>query len=280
MAEKYTVHSSIAATTERTTSARIVRQAGIWHRPQTLNFISDVLMLVAAVGLGWALVSWTLSAPLFPVKNVTVVTQVKHVTHDQVDMVARAMKGNFFTVKLDDVRDALKMLPWVKSAEVARSWPDGLEISIVEYQPVAYWRGLSGSDEKVQLITAEGDLFDASSDAPMPELVGPPGKEAEVLKHYVKYAELFAPLGARPVRLERSERDAWRMVLDNGLVIVLGREQEHSTPEERVRRFVATWPRLKNELGMEVASADLRYAGGFALTPKKPGHTPQPTGGN
>jgi cell division protein FtsQ len=71
----------------------------------------------------------------------------------------------------------------------------------------------------------------------------------------------------RLVGLALSAREAWQLTLDNGLVIVLGREQERASVNQRLARFVVNWPRVKEQIDIQVAVADLRYPGGFALAP-------------
>ena len=75
------------------------------------------------------------------------------------------------------------------------------------------------------------------------------------------------PLGVRLVGLALSAREAWQLQLDNGMTIVLGREQEKSPLVERLQRFIAVWPGVHKEIDIEIRVADLRYPGGFALTP-------------
>ena len=120
----------------------------------------------------------------------------------------------------------------------------------------------------MSLVDTRGKVFLASSDTTMPELSGPPGSAATVLARYHEYSRLLEPLLARLVRLDLSARGSWEMRLDNGLVIVLGREEERVPLEARLKQFVAAWPRLHDEFGLEVVRADLRYPDGFALTPK------------
>lgn len=247
------------------------RRAGLWHRPSLLDLASDVLLLFAAIGLGWALMTWALSRPLFPLRELILKTPPTQVTQAQIEYVARtAIHGNFFTTRLDDVRIAFEKLPWVRRAEVRRLWPDALELSIEEHEAVAYWKnaGAGGGDGNgdVRLVNRQGEVFGASSNVDMPELSGPQGTAASVLARYSACEKMLEPLQARLVRLDLSARGAWQLWLDSGLTIVLGRERERTPLDMRLTRFVAAWPRLREELGARIVRADLRYPDGFALT--------------
>jgi cell division protein FtsQ len=240
---------------------------GVWHRPALLNLVADVLMLFAAVGLGYALVVWFLSRPLFPLREVVVLTPPAQVTTAQLEYAARsAIRGNFFSVDLDAVRAGFEKLPWVRRAEVRRRWPDTLELHLEEHRAVAHWT-VADSGE-AHLVNRQGEVFVAASNADLPGLSGPQGSAAYLLGQHAEFSRVLAPLGRRLVALALSAREAWQLRLDDGMVIVLGREQDKAPLGERLARFVAAWPQARERLGdLQVAVADLRYPSGFALTP-------------
>jgi cell division protein FtsQ len=257
-------------------TTRPARRNGFWYRPQLLDLASDALLLFAAIGLGWALVTWTLSRPLFPLRELVLIEPPAQVTQAQLEYVTRtAIQGNFFTARLEDVRLAFEKLPWVRHAEVRRRWPDGLELRIEEHEAVAYWKTAGDYSDSVRLVNRYGEVFDASSDDPMPELSGPQGTSAAVLERYETYSTMLKPLQMKLVDLELSARGAWQLKLDDGMTIVLGRERESAPLDARLADFVSVWPRLKNEPGLRVARADLRYSDGFALVPMDNKTAPQ-----
>jgi cell division protein FtsQ len=258
---------SSTSTARRAACARAgKREGGLWHRPRALNLVSDALLLLGALGLGWALVAWTFSKPLFPLRGLVLSAPPSQVTQAQLEYVARtAIKGNFFTANLEDVRMAFEKLPWVRYAEVRRLWPDGLGLNLEEHEAVAYWKNIGDGGGDVRLINRQGEAFAASSDAVMPEFAGPPSSAATMLEHYGTYSRILRPLQARLVRMDLSVRGVWRLWLDNGLSIVLDREQERSSIEARLENFVEAWPYLQDRLGGRIARADLRYPNGFAL---------------
>ncbi|MDR1853718.1 MAG: cell division protein FtsQ/DivIB [Azoarcus sp.] len=266
MAEQRTLPPAYSSAAGRARPTRAERARGLWHRPRSLNLIADVMLVCAVAALAWAAVTWVLSRPIFPLRELVLASPPAQTTQAQLEYVARtAIHGNFFTARLEDVRAAFEKLPWVRSAEVRRLWPDGLELTLEEHEAVAYWRDSESGD--VRLINAQGEVFMASSDAAMPELSGPRGTATTVLKRFDEYARLLEPLQAKLVRLDLSPRGAWALRLDNGLTVVLGREEERAPLEARLKQFIAAWPRLHGEMGLEVARADLRYPDGFALTP-------------
>ncbi len=239
---------------------------GLWHRPALLNLISDLLTLLGASGLSWALVIWFVSRPLFPLNEIVVLTPAAHVTEEQLEYAARtAIDGNFFTVDLEAVKATFEKLPWVRKAEVRRRWPDAIELRIEEHKAVAYWTVSESGDAR--LVNAQGEVFIAASNAEMPQFDGPQGSSGGLLARYAEFSSLLQPMGLGLVGLALSAREAWQLRLDNGLVIMLGREQERSQLSDRLKRFITAWPRVREQIDIDIKVADLRYPSGFALTP-------------
>lgn len=243
-------------------------ETGLWHRPRLLNFISDLLVLCATAALGYAAVLWVMTRPIFPLEEVVLLNDPGKVTVDQLEYAARqGIHGNFFTVDLDQVKVAFERLPWVRSAQVRRHWPGGVELRLDEYEAAAYWKN-AGSDEQ-HLVDPSGAIFNASSDASLPTLSGPPGSAAYLLAKYALFNKAVEPLGHRLEALTLSARQAWQLRLDDGMVLQLGRDQPKSTADARLERFVRAWPATAQQLNnIKVAVADLRYPGGFALRPE------------
>jgi cell division protein FtsQ len=95
--------------------------------PQLLNLVSDLLTLMVAVppaGLGaGALVR--VAACCFRCAS----GRGHHAAGPGHRGAARvrgtlALRGNFFTVDLEAVKETFEKLPWVRKAEVRRRWPD------------------------------------------------------------------------------------------------------------------------------------------------------------
>jgi cell division protein FtsQ len=239
---------------------------GLWHRPQVLNLIADLLLVLGATGLGYACVSAVSRLPVFPLQAVEVVTSLNHVTTDQLDIVARSsLKGNFFTVNLDDVRTSFEKLPWVRRADIRRRWPGVIEVRLEEHVATAYWR--VGDTGDMRLVNRYGEVFTAASNAKMPVFTGPEGSAGVLLTKFNQFAGKLGDLGEHLVGVSMSAREAWQLKLDDGVTIELGHEQPGQSLDERLERFVSQYPKARAQLNLKVAVVDLRYPNGFALRP-------------
>jgi len=234
-----------------------------------LSQVARVLTWGALGLLAYGAVSWVVAQPWFALRHIEVKTPVAHVTETQIRLVAeRQVRGTFFTVDLDSVRNSLEKLPWVREARVERRWPDTLVVSLVEHVPLARWNDNA-------LVNEAGDVFVAAADTRLPRLIGPEDSGDEVVAAYRRHQAALAPLGMTIRELRLSPRRAWRMQLENGMQLALGREQT----DARLARFIALYPRLFGaqpsvsetaaQAAVPVAAApltvDLRYPDGFAV---------------
>lgn len=231
----------------------------MWDNPRLLNLAADALYAAAAILLVAIVWHTALRVPQTPMRAVTLTGDLAHVDAQAVrGQLAGRIAGNFFGVNLDEVRRLVAELPWVRSVEVRREWPDRLVVRVEEHRALARWPG-------ARLVSERGELFEGSSDAPLPQLAGPPGSEREVTRRFLAMRELLAPLGVEPVQVALSARYAWQVKLANGLVLELGRDQARSPVEERLARFVAAYPRIAAALDRRLDYVDLRYPNGFAI---------------
>jgi cell division protein FtsQ len=237
----------------------------MWNKPQLLNVIADVLMLVAAAALLAAIAVWLVRVPSLPVRQVVFAEALPHTTRAEIEeILPSVLKGNFFSLNLETVRRALEQLPWARKVEVRRVWPSRLEVKIEEHRPVARWGEVHG-----ELVNSYGEVFAAVSAnqelLALPMLSGPPGTAAEVLKRYAELRGSFQTIGERPVQVTLSPRLAWQLRLEHGMLLELGREQTKSPIDMRLQRFIEVYPETIGKLATTPKVVDLRYPNGYAI---------------
>lgn len=164
---------------------------------------------------------------------------------------------SFFTIDLQELRDAATRISWVSSVRIQKNWPDTVMVTIEEFTPIAHWN--SG-----QLISHKGEAFsvpESDEIQGLPWLRGPQGQLDEVLRSWSEFTELLVPLGLEISGISLDERGAWSMELSNGTHVQLGRE----LALERLQRLLASWASLMIEQPAPPQDVDLRYTNGFAV---------------
>jgi cell division protein FtsQ len=227
----------------------------MWDDHLLLDRVASWLTAAGALALGYALLLLVVRLPVFAVREVAVTTPALHTTREQVQsLVEGELRGNFFTLDLEQARVAFEKLPWVRRASLRRAWPDRLEVELEEHVALARWRDTG-------LVNTYGELFEAATDQVLPVFVGPGGASAEMADHYRKFQVALAPLRRSAIEVRLSERRAWQLKLDDGYTLELGRQDAVA----RVARFAAARPQASAWLPGGVYRVDLRYPNGFAV---------------
>ena len=246
----------------------------LWNHPQRMKKVSQFLFRCFAVMVCVGVLVWLSQRPVFALRQIQIEPvagqTLKHLIRPVVRQeVLETVQGNFFSVKLEDVKRGFESLPWVRHANVRRVWPNGLIVSIEEQNPFATWGGVNGE----MLMNTHGELFsgrssDVGDDVPLIEFSGPDDANQEVMQLYQKANTWFKPWGAQVTSLALTDRYAWHLKLSNGMKVEFGRDEESSDQtltEERVARLFKYWPQVQDKWANRVDAVDLRYANGFAV---------------
>jgi cell division protein FtsQ len=214
---------------------------------RTLFGLSLLLLLVGAIGIA-------LRQPVFALRTVQLDGVPQRVDRAQLESAVRdSLRGNFFTVNLDQARLAFEKLPWVRRVSVRRHFPWQLDVALEEHTALARWNGTA-------LVNIQGEVFAAKDADALPEFNGPEGAAAEMAQRYARFSEMLAPLGLGVAQVTVSSRYAWQLRLKDGVVLELGREQI----EERLERFAVAYPQYLAAMKTPARFVDLRYRNGFA----------------
>lgn len=230
----------------------------MWDKPEILTAIANFLYGVAAVALFYGVALVAIHLPVFAVRDVNVTGSLSHVTRAQIEAVVhRELRGNFFTINLDASSKAFEKLPWVRQVRLRRQWPDRLDVTLEEHEAIARWGGDG-------LVNSHGEVFAAASDARLPVFTGPIEVAPEIAAQYARIATALMPIGRQVAEIRVSDRRAWRVSLDDGMTLELGRERV----AERVEKFVAAYAVSIARLREAPRIVDLRYPNGFAVRVK------------
>lgn len=222
-----------------------------WRRPAKL------LAICALIAGGWY-ASTLFQDELVPIENVQIEGMFLNLSQQEIkQQLAGVLQQGYFSLALEDVRQALLAMPWVQDASIRRQWPSGLSIRIEEKRAVAYW-----SDE--ELLSDRGELFapvKLDRTQTLPRLQGPDGQHRKVWQFLVELHRQLAAIDMQVVGLTLDQRRAWSMQLSTGIELHLGRQQT----DRRLRRFVDVFA-MNNAPDLdEVEYIDLRYPNGFAM---------------
>ncbi len=234
---------------------------------------------------------------ILPIEKIHVFGELEFINTDDIKAKVKAsVTGGYFTVDMNLIREVLLQEPWIKAVTLRRQWPAGLEVSIEERTPIAYWN-------KDAYLSEDGEAFTPArinQKLNLPVLNGPQGRHATVWQFMNVLYQEMAKLDYQVVRLDLDQRRAWQLVIkstaeNTDVVADLQSKSKHVinvrlgrfNTEKRLQRFVRILPGLINEQrnaatvevsipdsasGEESASMpgiiktiDMRYPNGFAV---------------
>jgi len=228
----------------------------MWDNAALLRNIANALMAFSACAVLYGTAYYVMHLPgLFPLQSVRLSAAPQRVDAPEVlQAVRNGVDGNFFTVDIERLRAALEQLPWVRSVNIRREFPNRLAVELEEHQPLARWNNAA-------LVNRQGEVFVAETAQVLPDFIGQEDYSQEVAQHYAQFSDQLAALNLQVVQLAQSPRHAWQLHLSNGMVLELGSEDM----QRRLDRFVAVYPYSLAGMQSSVKHVDLRYRNGFAV---------------
>lgn len=221
------------------------------------QFIRISIIILLIVGL-WALWMKLQKPNVFPIATVKVVSSYNHVTHATLkDTAMPYVYTGFFALDATELRKHLTKLPWVADATVSRVWPDTVIMRVIEHRPAAQWQNEGIVNTQGEVIYPDITRLHLN----IPIFVGPPGQAKHMLLVHNTFSKMLDVLGLHITELYLTERHSWWLILNNGVTVKLGR----SNIDERVDRFIKSYPHIFDVKGTGVESVDLRYPNGLAV---------------
>lgn len=239
----------------------------MWDNHQTLDLIAKLLTASVVAVASYGISLHIVRLPYFPIKEINIRMlsgderdrqELQYVTREEINrLIKHELEGNFISVNLTAVREAFVKLPWVRDAKVNREWPHGLNVMLEEHRAVAYWGDHA-------LVNTYGEVFRVTVTMDLPVFTGPNEASAqEVAQQYQRFNKLLAPINQQIAEISLTSRYAWRLRLNTGTILELGRNEV----EQRLARYVSVYNHsiARWNLQEPLTYVDLRYPNGFAI---------------
>lgn len=220
------------------------------------------LLMLVVWGFGPQVVSNKITESL-PIRYVRTEGVFQYLSKDEIKTALMPLvMTSIFDADMQKIHATVAKLPWVKSADVERVWPDTIDIRVHERKAYVRW-GQKG------LLTESGELFTPSNVDQFQSLLlleGPKEQEAKTLE-IMKGVKIALEDQAQELKeFSVNDREAWKIKLTTGLEILLGRTGQL----KKLQRFLDTLPVLGHKKIAAMEVVDLRYPNGYAVS-WKPG---------
>lgn len=226
-----------------------------WIKPATILTALAVFFALGNYAFG-SLYHWLDQ----PVERVTFAGNTRHLDRQQIAAKSVAlMEGGLLSADIQAVKEGIQANPWVYQVGISRRWPASLYLTVTEEVPIARW----GEDG---LLNHEGDIFwpdDVAKYSALPRLKGPSSNTGMMMSEYYDLNQMLRNTGLQLVELQLEARGAWTLLLDNGIRVIVGRDQVVA----RLERFLKIYQqRLQAEADAgRIEQIDIRYNNGIAV---------------
>lgn len=194
-----------------------------------------------------------------PIRYVKIEGAFQYTSRDRLKQaLTPQLRAGYYQADMEAINQALKKLPLVDKVDVKRVWPDAIHIRITEHKPVVRW----GDNA---LLNAQGEVLVPDSIEEfknLPLITGPNGQEKKLLEIMRGIYIVLTDKSLQLAEFHVNERRAWKIKLASGLEMQLGRK----APLEDMQRFLKTMDLLGEERISWIASVDMRYPNGYAIT--------------
>ena len=194
-----------------------------------------------------------------PLSKIMVGGNFNHLEEQELaELVNIEIDGGFLSMNLNQLRQELQSHPWIHQVSVRREWPSTLKVEVIEEVPIARW----GKKGFLNRLGDQLSLPENSNLNSLPVLEADFGSSQDMIAQYFLLAELLAPTDLRLTELQRDAVGAWQIETAAGVRIVLGRDQII----EKIRRLIVVWGSGLDIQLNNIATIDLRYPNGLAVS--------------
>lgn len=247
---RYLRRSSVSVPREQRTAWQVFRLV--------LECVFVVVLLMGIAASIYAIYQRLSQQNFFPLKRVIIQEPLRYGDMREVSEIIRNHhQRDLLHMDVTLLADEMQRLDWIAKASVYKRWPDAVEVKLEERVPVVRWGGRA-------FLDASGEPFSIPDNDKLRELAtihGPDGYEKQVLQYWHDIAPW---LGARQLQLQQlslDQRLVWHAELENGLDVILGRDQLN----DRLKKLAVVNDKVIKSYHRYIEAIDLRYHDGFSV---------------
>ena len=190
-----------------------------------------------------------------PIKHISIIGEYQHIDKEQVDLIANEyIEGNFFSINLDQTRQAFKKLAWVREIAIRKKFPDTLEVTIEEHKPIGRWG-------RIGLVNSHGEIFNAASQEELPSFIGYETFSKEMTLKFMEMNKILSKELMQVGTISLSDRLSWAITTDNQVRVILGKDNII----KKLNLFINNYQNILAEVKNRIEYVALRYKDGFSV---------------
>ena len=189
----------------------------------------------------------------FPINEVRVISSETHYDENKLNKYIKSLYGKDLLVSnIDTIQTNIMKDQHIRYAEIKKSFPSTLEITIYHHKPIAKY------DDKI--MTSNGSLIDYSKNkANLPLIIDHDDDPASAKKIL-----LFSIEQLDKIKLKINKIEIFHSLVRiyaNSLILT----SDTSNFKKNINRLILSFDEINRVYGKEITSIDMRYSNGFAI---------------
>ncbi len=234
-----------------------------------IRYVYRAILLVFLLVFLYSLQIFLNDAVRFPVVRVEVGGQIRFVNKPQLmQIVKKHTQKGFFGLNIEEIREEIVSLAWVKNAYVRRVLPDRLHVNIIERKASLQWND-TGLIDGSGVVYYPPQLREGSEDtiqwqarfSHLPHLRGIDERSGYLQERFKEYNGLLNTSGLKLLGLYEDGRRSQTLLLNDNITVRLGYEQTG----QRLRRFEKLYSKYVAKSSASNLQFDMRYTNGFTV---------------
>ncbi len=189
----------------------------------------------------------------FPIDEVKIISSEKNHNENKLDSLISSLYGNdLLLMDIDIIQKKIMSDNQIRYAEIKKSFPSTLEITIFHHKPIAQYGN--------KILTSNGTLIDHLQDK---------NRFPIIIDHYndaifAKDMFMFSTEQLDMIRLNINKIEIYhsliRIYTDSPILI-----SDRSNFKNNIKRLILSFDEIHRVYGKKVTSIDMRYSNGFAI---------------
>lgn len=248
---------------------------------QFISFLFFVTIILLSLWMVFTVKNWVDNPERVVLSQLTFTGDKNFTNEDDIQkaILGLGLPNTYIAQDVNDIRQEIIRLPWIKQVSVRKQWPDRLIVNIVENQPKYVWNDIFLLDKDGMVFSIPKERINT---ADMPKLLGPIGKEKLILDMYHHLDEISKNSANKDLTLSiveamADERNSWQLIVkpcmknvctdEQNILLKLGKK----TPVKRFERFIRFFADIQANLPADerLSEVDLRYENGIAVKKQK-----------
>ena len=195
----------------------------------------------------------------FPIKIISIESKLVNSNKEEIFYITKnyLKTKSFFTMDIDDLKNKIETIDWVRIVNIKRSYPNEVKIFITEHRPIAIWNN-------EYYLNEFGKVFSAKKIGKNFPLIVSKSNRNDILYEYFSFFVKEISNNKLNIKIKKIEENDIRSLsisLLSGITIIVGSRDI----KKKINIFFKAYKTLNSSDLKKIRYIDMRYSNGFSI---------------